>query len=474
MINQTIIKFIGVLFLIPALHGTITYPVAKKVLDAVVRINVARSLESGVQNDGNYMQFLRKGDKISGEIIYGSGFIFHADGYIATNLHVLGEDGPRIQKVSVTLSNSKTYPAKIVGYDRFFDLLVLKIEGSNFPTVSWGDASKVLPTQNLYAFGHPLGFDNSIVRCFVSAINRNINFNDLIMSTRNFPDGITRGLIQLDGNLNPGLSGGPVTDENGSLVGMSSSNFGHDEHSVGIGFCLPADKIRPILEEIRTKKTVTSRGSLGVQVQEIDEKIMRNKGLKELSGVMVTEVYQDSPALKAGLKAGDIILSVNGNIIDSAPTLRYIIKILPINTSLPLDVLRDGKMFKVNVTLAPSPEKEELIHFPGDQTVTIPNSKAEAVGLYLKNLTPKLALDYGFSQNTSGVLIENFSPNEDQYDVDIRVGDVIEAIDNTPVSNMDDVERLLNQKLAQKKSSVLLLLHRSGEGKKFEALPLSE
>lgn len=472
--NQIIVKFLVVVFLIPSLQGTVTYPIAKKVLDAVVRINVSRSLDSGIQPDGSYMQFIRKGDKIAGEVIYGSGFIFHPDGYIATNLHVLGEDGPRIQKVSVTLPNSKTYTAKIIGYDRFFDLLVLKIEGLNFPTISWGDASKVLPTQNLYAFGHPLGFDNSIVRCFVSAINRNINFNDLIMSTRNFPDGITRGLIQLDGNLNPGLSGGPVTDENGLLVGMSSSNFGHDEHSVGIGFCLPADKIRPILEEIRTKKTVTSRGSLGVQVQDIDEKIMKNKGLKELSGVMITEVYQDSAALKAGLKPGDIILSVNGHIIDSAPTLRYIIKVLPINTSLPIDILREGKMVKVNVTLVPSTEKEELIHFTGDKTVTVPSSKAESVGLYLKNLTPKLALDYGFSQNTIGVLIENFSPSEDQYDVDIRVGDVIEAIDNIPVANIDDVERLLTQALAQRKLSVLLLIHRSGEGKKFEALPLSE
>jgi serine protease Do len=447
---------------------------AKKVLDAVVRINVSRSLDTNIQPDSNYMQFIRKGDKSTGEVIYGSGFIFHSDGYIATNLHILGEEGAHIQKISVTLSNSKTYTAKIIGYDRFFDLLVLKIEGANFPTVSWGDASKTLPTETVYAFGHPLGFDNSVVRCFVSAINRNINVNDLIMSTRNFPDGITRGLFQLDGNLNPGLSGGPVTDENGLLIGMSSSNFGHDEHSVGIGFCLPIDKIRPILEEIRTKKTVTSRGTLGVQVQDIDEKIMKNKGLKELSGVMITEVYSDSTAFKAGLKTGDIILSVNGHIIDSAATLRYIIKILPVNTPLPMDILREGKMIKVTVSLLLSTEKEDLIHFAGDKNVTVPGSKAESVGLYLKNLTSKLALEYGFSQNTTGVIIENFSPSEDQYEVDIRVGDIIEAIDNIPVSNIDDVERLINQALTQKKSSILLLIHRAGEGKKFEALPLSE
>ena len=108
---------------------------------------------------------------------------------------------------------------------------------------------------------------------------------------------------------------------------------------------------------------------------------MKNKGLKKVSGVMITEVYQDSAALQAGLNPGEIILSVNGHIIDSAPTLRYIIKGLPINTPLPIDILRDGKMIKVNVTLLPSTEKEELIHFTSDKTVTVPSSKAVSVGL---------------------------------------------------------------------------------------------
>lgn len=454
--------------------GSIPYPVAKKVLSSVVRINVSKSLDNTLASDTSYMQFVRKGDKISSETVYGSGFIFHTDGYIATNLHVLGEEGSKIHKISVTLSDGKAYNAKIIGYDRFFDLLVLKIEGSNYPTVSWGDPTKVLPTQTLYAFGHPLGFDNSIVRCFVAAINRNISVNDLLMSTRNFPDGITRGLFQLDGNLNPGLSGGPVTDESGLMVGMSSSNFGHDEHSVGIGFCIPIDKIKPILEEIRTKKVVTSRGSLGVQVQDIDEKIMKIKGLKELSGVMITEVYADSAAFKSGLKPGDIILSVNGHIIDSASTLRYFIKTLPMNTPLPLDILRDGKMLKINSTLLPSFEKEELIFITNDKEVSIPASTAESVGLYLKNLTPKLAVEYGFGSSTLGVIIENFTPDETQEDADIRLGDIIEAIDNVQVKTIDDIERLLKQALSQKKSSVLLLLHRAGEGKKFEALPLSQ
>jgi len=459
--------------LIPSLFGKITYPTAKKILDAVVRINVSKSLDTTVQPDSNYTQFIRKGDKIAGEVVYGSGFIFHSDGYIATNLHVLGEEGAHIQKISITLASSKTYDAKVVGYDRFFDLLVLKIEGSAFPTIAWGDASKVMPTQDLYAFGNPLGFDHSIVPCFVSAVNRNISVNDLIMSTRNFPDGITRGLFQLDGSLNPGLSGGPVTDENGFVVGMSSSNFGHDDHSVGVGFCLPSDKVRPVLEEIRTKKAVMSRGSLGVQVQDIDEKIMKNKGLKELSGVMIAEVYADSAALKAGLKQGDIILSVNGQVIDSAATLRYLIKILPVNIQLPMDILREGKIVKVAVSLLLSPEKEELIHVSGSKSMTSSDSAAEAVGLHLKNITPKLAIDYGFPPATTGVLIENFAQDASLDEIDLRTGDMIEAVDNIAVSNIDDIERLLKQAVAQKKLSVLLLIHRP-EGKKFIALPVAQ
>ncbi len=470
-----ILKTLTIICLIPSVFGDISYPIAKKVLSCVVRINVSRTIETGIVTDNNYMQqFVRKNDRITGEVIYGSGFIFHSDGYIATNFHVLGEEGARIHKINVTLSDGKARTAKVIGYDRFLDILVLKIEGSNFPTISWGDSSKVIPTQNVYAFGHPLGFDNSIVRCFVSAINRNISVNDLIMSTRTFPDGITRGLFQLDGNLNPGLSGGPVTDENGLMVGMSSSSFGHDEHSVGIGFCVPAEKIKAILEEIRTKQTVTSRGSLGVQVQDIDEKIMQAKGLKELSGVMVTEVYSSSSAFNSGLKPGDIILSVNGNLIDSAPTLRYVIKTLPINTPLPLDILRDGKMLNVKVSLLASNEKEEMIYVSNEKNMSVATSITESVGLYLKNLNQKLAIDYGFSGSTTGPFIENFSPDDTQEDADLRAGDVIEAIDNVPVSNTNDVERLLKQALAQKKSSVLLLINRAGEGKKFEALPLSQ
>ncbi|MCP5322778.1 MAG: trypsin-like peptidase domain-containing protein [Candidatus Paracaedibacteraceae bacterium] len=466
-----IFKHLIIISLLPSVLGNITYPAAKKVLDAVVRVNVSRSLDNTINPDNTYMQFVRKGDKIAGEVVYGSGFIFSADGYIATNLHVLGEEGAHIQKISVTLSNMKTYDAKIVGYDRFFDLLVLKIEGTKFPTITWGDSTKVQPTNILYAFGHPLGFDNSIVSCFVSAINRNISVNDLIMSTRNFPDGITRNLIQLDGNLNPGLSGGPVTDENGLVVGISSSNFGHDEHSVGVGFCVPEKLIQGAIKEIAANKTVKSRGSLGVQAQDLDEKLMKYKNLKELSGAMISEVNSDSAAHKTGIKQGDIILSVNGHIIDNSATLRYVIKILPIDTALPIEVLRDGKIIKLSVVLQPSPEKEEIIHFSGDKAIGVAASKAESVGLYLKTLTPKLALDYGFPHTTNGVLIENFSPDITQEEPDIRAGDVIEAMDNIPVANIDDVERLLKQAIAQKKPSVLLLIHRP-EGKKFEALPL--
>ena len=131
-------------------------------------------------------------------------------------------------------------------------------------------------------------------------------------------------------------------------------------------------------------------------------------------------------------------------------------------------------MIKVTVSLTPSTEKEELIYFANEKNMSVASSTIESVGLYLKNLTQQLAIAYGFSASTTGVIIENFAPDENQEDVDIRPGDIIETVDSVPVSNIDDVERLLKQAVAQKKSSVLLLLRRSGAGTTLEALPLSQ
>lgn len=460
-------------YIIATLQANITHDAASKVFKSVVKINVTRATNTTMlQPESSFMPFAHKTDKQNAESMYGSGFVVDTNGHIATNLHVLGEEGTNISNISVVLHTGESLPAKIVGYDRFLDILVLKIESNNLSPIVWGDSTQVLPTHSLYAFGHPLGFDNSIVKCFVSAINRDISDNELITSAQNFPDGITRNIIQLDGNLNPGLSGAVVTNEKGEGVAMASSNFGHDEHSVGVGFCLPMNAVRPVIEAIIKNKGIFARGALGVQAQDLDSKTMESKGLKEIKGVLISEVYSDSAAASANILQGDIILSINGQLVMTASQLRYVVKTLPLNKKLPVELLRDGKIMHLNIVLTPSKETEEFIQVSSPEDLKDDTSILSTLGLKLNNLTPELALSYGFAKNTKGVLIESFTPSRTlQTEINLKTGDLIEEVDNQPVKTTEDVEKLLTTALKNQKSSVLLLIHRP-EGKKFEALTL--
>lgn len=456
--------------------ATISHATAQKVLKSVVRINVKRSSnQTMLPHEGSFMHYApQTAAKDNTETVYGSGFIVTADGHIATSLHILKEDGANIQEINVELHNGSVLPAKIVGYDKFLDVLVLKVQAQKLTPVAWGTSSTIVPTQTVYAFGHPLGLTNSIVQCFVSAINRDISQNEFMALSHNFPEGVTRNIIQLDGNLNPGLSGSAVTNKLGEVIAMTSSNFGHHENGVGIGigFCVPANSVKPIVNKIIAQKSSIARAELGVQAMNLDEKIMKEKALKEIRGVLVSEVYAESSAAVAGIESGDIILSINGQLVANASQLRYTVKTQPLNEKLPIAILRNGKILRLTITLLPSKNTEEFIHLT-TQLDDSNSSTAAALGLTLTSLTPELALEHGYPKNAKGVLITRFiQKNITAVETTLKAGDLLEAIDNTPVASIDDVEKLLNAAVQNKKQSVLLLVNRP-EGKKFEALALN-
>lgn len=457
------------------LDANLSYPTAKKVLKSVVKINVKRSAQhTMLQPETSFMQFTSKPEKEDTEHVYGSGFVVTKDGYITTTLHVLKEEGASIKEISVTTNDGKVFPAKIVGYDKFLDVLVLKIAANNLTPISWGDSSKVVPTQAAYAFGHPLKLDNTIIRCFVSSVNRDISKNEFVSAAQTFPEGVTRNVIQLDGNFQPGLSGSPVTNHAGQIIGMTSSNFGHHENGVGvgIGFCLPVNALKPIVNKIIATKSNIARAELGVQGIDLDEKITKARGLKEIKGVLIVEVYSNSSAASAKIEADDIILSINGQLITNSKDLRYIVKTLPLNKKLPLEVLRDGKILKLTISLMPAQDNEEFIHLTTNHKNKADNISS-ALGLSIVNLTPENALEHGFPKHTKGVLITSFKPkNIAAVETTLKAGDLLEAIDNTPVANVAEAEKLLQSSLASRRQSVLLLINRP-EGKKFEPLVLN-
>lgn len=435
------------LLLLPQSFGRLTPPIAKRVLDAVVRIDIKsvqpptpHSLQAELDKSHNY----------------GSGFVFRANGYIATNLHILGEDGSSIKSIEVTFSDGSRKPAKIVGYDRFLDILVLKVEATSLPVITFGDSTRVPVTTHVYAFGHPLGLTHSIVECFVSALNRDILQNDCITGARSFPEGVTRSLIQLDGNLNPGLSGGPVTNEFGHVIGMSSSNFGNDTHSVGVGFCLPINRITASLKSIRETGKPILRGTLGVHAQPLDKPTVQKQQLRKLSGVLVTSVDTNSSAESAGLNVGDILLSVNGHSVTTTDKLRYAVKSAPLNVDIPITVFRQGHIIKKSATLT----ADGLDTLPiSDELLNTPSITASTLGF----------LFFPPSENNE-LKVKRFISTQLNTHSTIQTNDIIHAVNNTPVTSVDEFNLALH-KSSKTQTTVILSILRDGK-KTFETLRL--
>ena len=433
LLKQLLIVFCW--FVLPQSFGKITPPIAKQVLDAVVRIDIKNTPSTTL----NSLQA-----ELDKSHSYGSGFVFRSNGYIATNLHILGEDARAINSIDVTFTDGSRKPAKIVGYDRFLDILVLKVDAISLPVITFGDSTRLPITTYTYAFGHPLGLTHSIVECFVSALNRDISPNDCITGTRSFPEGVIRNLIQLDGNLNPGLSGGPVTNEFGHVVGMSSSNFGNDTHSVGVGFCLPINRVTASLKSIRETGKPVLRGTLGVHTQPLDEPTVQKQQLRKLSGVLVTSVDANSPAEAAEINVGDILLSVNGHSIDTPNKLRYAVKSAPVGVKVPTTLFRQGQIIKKTTTLIT------------DYTDTLPISSE------LLSNTSVTAASLGFSfsiaQNTSGITVKTFTSTALNTHVTIQQNDIIHAVNNITVASVAEFNSALTETSKTQTTAILSLI----------------
>jgi serine protease Do len=328
-------------------------PVVKKVLPTVVNISSTKVVKTPTQFEGQvpdddfFRQFfggnmpnMRQMPREQRERGLGSGVIVSPNGYILTNNHVV--DGAT--SVKVTLSDKRDYNARVVGTDPKVDLAILKIDAADLPAIVIGDSSKIQIGDYALAVGNPFGVGKTVTMGIVSATGRSH------LGIEDYED-----FIQTDAPINPGNSGGALINDRGELIGINTAIISHgSEGSQGIGFAIPVNLARTVMDEILKTGKVT-RGYLGIVPQDVTPAIAKAFGVKEFTGALVGGVSPDSPAQKAGLNNGDIILELNGKPVADANELRMSVSMMAPGTAVNLKVLRNGADRNLTATLGELP-----------------------------------------------------------------------------------------------------------------------
>ncbi len=389
----------------------------------------------------------------------GSGFIISEDGYIVTNSHVVsgGRPGnPAVGQITVIMPDRKEYAAKLVGRDASSDLAVLKIEARGLPFVKFGDSQQTRVGDWVVAIGNPYGLGGSVTAGIVSALHRNIG------------SGPYDRYIQTDAAINQGNSGGPMFDLNVNVIGINSAIFSPTGGNVGIGFAIPAELAKPIVDTLRGGARV-KRGYLGVQIQPLDADSAEALGLAKNRGELVGRVEPGQGAAKAGIQQGDVITKVNGREVTPDETLSYIVARLPIGSRVPIELFRAGKRMTVTAVLAERPTEEQLASIIGndnagglgnEDATSTGNAAREALGLAVQGLTPDIARSLNVPAGTRGVVIGAVDPSSDAAGKGVQRGDVIVSVNQQPVATAADLTSAVAAARSAGRGSVLVFVQR--------------
>jgi len=369
----------------------------------------------------------------------GSGFIIDRNGTILTNYHVV--DGA--QKISVTLSDGKSYDAKVIGKDQKTDIAVIKIDaGQDLPAVTLGDSDRLDVGEWVMAIGNPFGLDHTVTSGIVSAKGRQIGA------------GPYDNFIQTDASINPGNSGGPLINLRGEVVGITTAIYSQSGGNIGIGFAIPTNSIKEVLPQLKDKGRVV-RGYLGTTVQKITPEIADSLGVKQQRGALVADVVRGSPAERAGIKTGDIITEFNSKEVKDSTELPGLVARVAPGTGTSIKVLRDGKEMTLAITVGEMKDTE----------VAASGQQGE-LGLAVQPVTPEVAQSLGLDR-AEGLVITEVKPGSAADDAGLREGDLITQINRRPVKNLADYNREMAQ---SKKGQSVLLLVRRGDASVFLAL----
>ncbi len=369
----------------------------------------------------------------------GSGFILTADGYAVTNNHVVQD----AETVKLTFQNGDSFDAKVIGTDQKTDLALLKIKSDKtFPHVDWAKTeAKVGDT--VMAAGNPFGLGGTVTRGIISARGRDIG------------NGPYDDFLQIDASINKGNSGGPTFNLDGEVIGINTAIYSPSGGSVGIGFAIPASTASNVIESLKANHKVT-RGWLGVQIQPISSDIADTLGLKNTKGALVSDLTAKSPALKAGIKAGDAIVKVDDTEIATDRDLAKVIGSIPPGKDVKLAIIRDGKSETVTVTLGTLPnEKPEMANSDSSKEAPAESTSLSAFGL-----------EVGPGAGGKGVKVLKLDPNSAAAEVGIKEGDTIMKIAGVDVSDQASVDAALKKASGNK----VLMLVKTAQGQNFVTL----
>ena len=364
----------------------------------------------------------------------GSGVIFSGKGYILTNNHVVkGAD-----EIKVVLSDKREFKGKIVGTDPRTDLAVIKIDAKDLPAAKLGDSSKLKPGDIVLAVGTPFGLNSTITMGIVSAVGRsNVGIAD-------FED-----FIQTDAAINPGNSGGALVNTNGEVVGINTAIFSTSGGYMGVGFAIPSDMAKTVMDSI-IKHGKVIRGWLGVSIQDLTPDIAKSLGIKQQTGALVADVVKDSPAEKAGLKRGDVILSLDGKPVEDSTSLRNMVSAAAPGKTMELKIIREGKELSVVATLAEFKERTTVKKVEYNNVLK---------GITVQELNASLRDQINVPENMNGVVITDVGPDSPAQGI-LQAGDVVLEVNRHEIKNLKDYDQLASK--IGEKDSVLLLIYREG------------
>ncbi|MGH7087812.1 MAG: PDZ domain-containing protein, partial [Stellaceae bacterium] len=351
------------------------------------------------------------------------------------------------------LQDNSRHPAAIVGHDPKTDLALLKSDAPKpLPYVEWGDSGQAKVGDWVMAVGNPFGLGGTVTAGIVSARGRNIG------------DGPYDKFLQIDAPINRGNSGGPTFNLHGEVIGINTAIFSPSGGSVGIGFAIPSNFARKIVDELKATGHV-KRGWLGVSIQSLTPPLAKAFGGNPAkpTGALIDSVEPNSPAAQAGLKQGDVIVAANGKAIETAHDLPRIVALAKLGSPLNLEIRRGGKSMTKAATVAAMPSAAQLAALSGGgEGSSTPKPEAGPLGMRLAALSPDLRDQLHLKKNVKGVVVAALMPGSPAASIGIKPGDVIESVNRQPVTDRADAEAKLKHALGS--GTVVLYVDRGGNG----------